>query len=58
MQGMRWATHPALKGVMGNALKFLAGKPEGMRPFGRPRCGWDDNIKIDIKETECEGVDV
>jgi hypothetical protein len=26
------------------------GKPEGKRPFGRPRCTWEDNIKMDVKE--------
>jgi len=25
-------------------------KPEGKRPLGRPRCGWEDNIKMDLKE--------
>jgi hypothetical protein len=24
----------------------LVGKPEGKRPVGRPRRGWEDNIKI------------
>jgi hypothetical protein len=32
--------------------KILVGKPEGKRPLGRPRHGWEDNIKIDLKETE------
>jgi len=26
------------------------GKPEGKRPLKR-RCGWEDNIKMDVKET-------
>jgi hypothetical protein len=26
------------------------GKPEGKRPLGRPRLGWEDNIKIDLRE--------
>jgi hypothetical protein len=26
------------------------GKPEGKRPLGRPRCRWEDNIKIVLKE--------
>ena len=26
------------------------GKPEGMRPFGRPRRRWEDNIKMDLQE--------
>ena len=28
----------------------LVGKPEGKRPLGRPRCRWEDNIKMDLKE--------
>jgi hypothetical protein len=31
--------------------------PEGKRPLGRPRCRWDDNIKMDLQEVECVGVD-
>jgi len=26
------------------------GKPEGKRPMGRPRCRWEDNIKMDLQE--------
>ena len=26
------------------------GKPGGKRPFGRPRCRWEDNIKMDLQE--------
>jgi hypothetical protein len=29
---------------------FLLGKPEGRRPFERPRCRWDNNIKMDLRE--------
>ena len=32
------------------------GKPEGKRPLGRPRCRWEDNIKMDLQEVECGGV--
>jgi hypothetical protein len=28
---------------------FFAGKSEWSRPFGRPMCGWEDNIKVDLK---------
>jgi hypothetical protein len=28
----------------------LVGKPEGKRPLGKPRNGWEDNIKIDVQE--------
>jgi hypothetical protein len=37
--------------------KVLVGKPEGKRPLGRPRRKWVDNIKMDLRETECGGTD-
>jgi hypothetical protein len=40
-----------------NAYKILVGKPEGRRPLGRPRRGWEDNIKMDLREIGLEGVD-
>ena len=33
------------------------GKPEGKRPLGRPRRRWQDNIKMDLQEVECGGMD-
>jgi len=33
------------------------GKPEGKRPLGRPRRRWKDNIKMDLQEVECGGMD-
>ena len=33
------------------------GKTEGKRPLGRPRCRWDDNIKTDLQEVGCGGMD-
>jgi hypothetical protein len=32
-----------------NTYKILVGKPEGKKPLGRPRRGWVDNIKMDLK---------
>ena len=32
------------------ALKILTGTPIGKRPLGRPRCRWEDNIRMEIKE--------
>ena len=32
-------------------------KPEGKRPLGRRRCRWEDNIKIDLQEVGCGGMD-
>ena len=33
------------------------GKPEGSRPLGRPRHRWTDNIKIDLQEVGCGGME-
>ena len=33
------------------------GKPEGKRPLGRPRRRSEDNIKMDLQELGCWGVD-
>jgi hypothetical protein len=35
----------------------LVGKPVGKRPFGIPRCRWDDNIKMDLQEVGCGVMD-
>jgi hypothetical protein len=40
-----------------NACKIIVGKSQGKRSLGRPRCGWQDDIKMDLKETEFEDVD-
>ena len=32
------------------AYKDLVGKCEGRRSLGRPRCRWEDNIKVDLRE--------
>ena len=37
-------------GEGGVVHKVLAEKPEGKRPLGRPRRGWEDNIKMDIQK--------
>ena len=37
--------------------RFLLGKPEGQRPVGRPRHRWEDNIKMDLQEVGCGGMD-
>jgi len=30
--------------------RVLVGKPKGKRPLGRPRHGWEDNMKMDLQE--------
>jgi len=37
--------------------RVLVGKLEGKRPLGRPRLRWEDNIKMDLQEVGCEGMD-
>jgi hypothetical protein len=32
------------------AYRALVGKPEGKRPFERPRRRWEDNIKMDLRK--------
>jgi hypothetical protein len=34
----------------------LARRPEGKRPLGRPRCKWEGNFKMDLRETGIEGA--
>ena len=35
----------------------LVGKLEGKRPLGRPRCRWEDNIKMDLQKVGLGGMD-
>ena len=37
--------------------RVLVGKPRGTRPLGRPRRRWEDNIKMDLQEVGCVGMD-
>jgi hypothetical protein len=40
-----------------DVYRILVGKREGERPLGRPRHRWEDNIKMDLKETGWGGMD-
>jgi len=35
----------------------LVGKPEGKRPLGNPRRRWEGNIKMDLQEVGCGGME-
>jgi hypothetical protein len=37
-------------------IQGFVGKPEGKRPLGRPRRRWEDNIKTDLQEVGCGGM--
>jgi len=54
---MSWAEHVARMGERRGVYRVLVGKPEGKRPLGRPRRRWDDNVKMDLQEVGCEGMD-
>jgi len=47
---MRWVGHVAHTGKKRGACRILVGRPEGRRPFGRPRHRWWDDIKVDLQE--------
>ena len=54
---MRWAKHVVCMGERRGVYRVLVGKPEGKRPLGRPRCRWEDDIKMDLQEVGCGGMD-
>jgi len=37
--------------------RVLVGRTEEKRPLRRPRCRWEDNIKMDLQEVGCGCVD-
>jgi hypothetical protein len=54
---MRWAGHEADMGEMRGVYKVLVRKPTGKVPLGRPRRRWKDNIRKDLQEMGCGGMD-
>ena len=53
----RRAGHVARVGEDRGVYRVLVGKPEGKRPLGRPRHRCEDNIKLDLQEVRCGGMD-
>jgi hypothetical protein len=53
---MKWAEHVARRGEGKGVYRVLVGRPEGKRPLERPRRRWEDNIKMDFRETGIDGV--
>jgi hypothetical protein len=56
-RGMRWEGNVARMSERRGVYRCLMGKPEGKSQLGRPRRRWEDNIKIDLQEVECGGMD-
>jgi hypothetical protein len=40
-----------------SAYRSFVGKLEAKRPVGRPKHRWEDNIKMNLRYIEWEGVD-
>jgi hypothetical protein len=57
LRRMKCAGHVALMGEERNVYRVLMGKPEGQRPFGRPRRRWEDGIRMDLREIGWWSVD-
>jgi len=54
---MRWVGHVARLGERKRVYIVLVGKSEGKRQLGRYRLIWEDNIKMDLQEVGCGGMD-
>jgi len=47
----------SMYGARRSVFWALVGKPERKTPLGRHRCRWEDNIKMDLQEVGCGGMD-
>jgi hypothetical protein len=52
---MGWAY--SAYGGKGRRSYGFGGEPEEKRPLGRLRLRWEDNIKMDLQEVGCGGMD-
>jgi hypothetical protein len=50
---MRWAGNVERMGEERKVYRILVGKPEEERPLGRSRRGWEDGIRMDLREIGC-----
>jgi len=57
LRRMRWVGHVARMGERRSLYRVLVGKPEGKRPIGRSKHRWEDNIKMDLQEVGCGGME-
>jgi hypothetical protein len=54
---MSWPGHVARMGERRGEYRILVGRHEERTPLGRPRCRWEDDIKLDLLEVGWEGMD-
>ena len=47
----------SVHGTIQNSYRVLVGKAEGGTPLGKPRCTWEDDIKMDLREVSCDAGD-
>ena len=44
-------------GEKSGVYRVVVGKPDGKKPLGRSRHRWEENIKLNLQEVGCEGMD-
>ena len=54
---MRWAGHVTHTRERTDLNRILVRTPDRKKPLERPRLRWEDNIKIDLQEVGCVGMD-
>ena len=48
--------HVARMGERRGVYRVLVGKPEGKGPLARPMRRWEGNIKMDLRDVGCGGM--
>ena len=54
---MKWAGHVGHMVERRGVYRVLVGKPKEKRLLGKTRRRWEDDIKMDLQEVRCEGMD-
>ena len=54
---LRWAEHIERIGETRGVYRVLVEKPVVKRPLGRPRYGWEDDIKMGLQKVGCGGLE-
>jgi hypothetical protein len=48
----------SILGAEEKCVQNLGSKVSGVRPLGRPRCRWEDNVTMDLVEIRLKGVNL